>query len=152
MIPTRRHALLLALSTGLLLSACGRSSTDTEAAARQGWDDVTALSTVDAVVGTGASAEAGKQASVTYTGWLYDKTAPEQKGKQFDSNAGGAAFTFTVGAGQVIPGWDQGVAGMKVGGKRRLVIPASLGYGTGGSGPIPGGAALVFDVELTAIK
>jgi len=151
-IPSRRLALLLALGASLTLAACGGGGGDSGSADPYGWAGVTALSSTDSVVGTGASADANKQATVTYTGWLYNKNAADLKGSKFDSNVGGQPFTFTVGAGQVIKGWDQGVAGMKVGGKRTLIIPASLGYGSSGYGPIPGGAALVFDVELTAVK
>jgi FKBP-type peptidyl-prolyl cis-trans isomerase FkpA len=88
--------------------------------------------------------------TVHYTGWLYDPEAPETKGAKFDSSLDrGQPFQFWLGAGKVIAGWDQGVTGMKVGGKRRLVIPSTLGYGQRGAGGlIPPGAALVFDVEL----
>ena len=89
---------------------------------------------------------------MNYTGWLYDGSKAETKGTQFDSNTGRGAFFFVLGAGQVIAGWDQGVAGMKVGGKRRLIIPPSLGYGSAGAGPIPGNATLVFDVELLSVQ
>lgn len=99
----------------------------------------------DVVVGTGAEAVAGRVLRVTYSGWLIN-------GQRFDSNVGGAPFSFTLGAGMVIPGWDQGVAGMKVGGKRKLVIGSTLGYGRSGSGPIPPNATLVFDVELIGIQ
>jgi peptidylprolyl isomerase/FKBP-type peptidyl-prolyl cis-trans isomerase FkpA len=97
-------------------------------------------------VGTGAEARAGAKVEVHYTGWLLD-------GKQFDSSRGGSPFTFTLGAGQVIKGWDQGVAGMKVGGKRKLTIPPELGYGMRGfPGVIPAQATLVFEVELLAVR
>jgi peptidylprolyl isomerase/FKBP-type peptidyl-prolyl cis-trans isomerase FkpA len=97
-------------------------------------------------VGTGAEARAGVKVEVHYTGWLLD-------GKQFDSSRGGSPFTFTLGAGQVIKGWDQGVAGMKVGGKRKLTIPPELGYGLRGfPGVIPAQATLVFEVELLAVR
>jgi len=101
----------------------------------------------DEVVGSGDVAKAGQQVTVHYTGWLTD-------GKKFDSSVDrGDPFDFTLGGGQVIKGWDEGVAGMKVGGKRRLVIPADLGYGSRGyPGAIPGGATLVFDVELLSTK
>ena len=91
---------------------------------------------------------------VNYTGWLFEAAAPDNKGKKFDSSLdSGSPFSFTLGSGQVIAGWDQGVAGMKVGGQRRLIIPANLGYGDAGAGgDIPPGATLVFDVELMAIK
>lgn len=101
----------------------------------------------DLSTGQGAEAKAGSTALVHYTGWLTD-------GKKFDSSRDrGEPFAFRLGAGQVIAGWDEGVAGMKVGGRRKLVIPASLGYGQGGAPPvIPPGATLVFDVELLEVQ
>jgi FKBP-type peptidyl-prolyl cis-trans isomerase len=104
--------------------------------------------------GSGAAVTAGQSAVVHYTGWLWDATAPENKGLKFDSSRDhGDTFSFRVGGGEVIRGWDQGVEGMKVGGKRRLVIPPELGYGArGAGGAIPGGATLVFDVELMGIR
>lgn len=117
-----------------------------------GWTAVTALKTVDNVVGTGASADAGKTVSVTYTGWLYDVHATGTKGTQFDTNVNKTTFSFKLGAGAVIAGFDQGIQGMKVGGKRTLTIPASQAYGNAGQGTIPGGAPLVFDVEVTAVN
>ena len=98
----------------------------------------------DLVVGTGAEAAAGDTLTVNYTGWLAD-------GSQFDSSYGKAPYSFRLGTGAVIKGWDQGLPGMKVGGKRRLVIPPSLGYGSSGYGPIPGNATLKFEVELLSI-
>jgi FKBP-type peptidyl-prolyl cis-trans isomerase FkpA len=108
----------------------------------------------DLEIGTGEDVTSGQTAVVHYTGWLHDPSKPEGKGKKFDSSRDhGDTFAFTVGGGQVIRGWDLGVAGMKVGGKRRLIIPAALGYGDrGAGGVIPGGATLVFDVELMAIR
>ncbi|MFM7799279.1 MAG: FKBP-type peptidyl-prolyl cis-trans isomerase [Planctomycetota bacterium] len=102
----------------------------------------------------GAAVAAGQTAVVHYTGWLWDAAAPDNKGRKFDSSRDhGDTFAFRVGGGQVIRGWDQGVEGMKVGGKRRLVIPPQLGYGDrGAGGVIPGGATLVFDVELMGIR
>lgn len=117
-----------------------------------GWTGVTALKTEDSVVGTGASADAGKTVSVTYSGYLYDVRVANTRGTKFDSNVGGAAYSFKLGSGSVIGGFDQGITGMKVGGKRTITIPASLGYGNKGQGSIPGGAALVFDVEVTAVN
>jgi len=90
---------------------------------------------------------------VHYTGWIYDQRTESKHGKTFDSSVGrGEPFTFTLGAGQVIRGWDEGVAGMKVGGKRTLMIPPAYGYGDRGIGPIPAGSSLVFDVELLDVK
>lgn len=107
----------------------------------------TELKIEDLKKGTGAEAVAGKTVTVHYTGWLTD-------GKKFDSSLDrGQPFTFALGAGQVIRGWDQGVAGMKVGGKRKLTIPSSLGYGErGAGGVIPPNATLVFDVELLGVN
>ena len=111
------------------------------------------MTKTDLTPGTGAEIKSGQSALVHYTGWLYDAAAPENKGKQFDSSVGGEPFDFPLGGGRVIPGWDQGVVGMKVGGKRRLVIPPELAYGNAGAGGvIPPGATLVFDVELVEIQ
>ena len=108
------------------------------------------LKYIDVKVGTGPEAK-GKTATVHYTGWLYENGA---KGKKFDSSVDrGQPFDFRVGAGEVIKGWDEGVAGMKVGGKRTLIIPPQLGYGArGAGGVIPPNATLMFDVELLAVK
>ncbi|MDO9710035.1 FKBP-type peptidyl-prolyl cis-trans isomerase [Paracraurococcus lichenis] len=104
--------------------------------------------------GSGATAEAGKLVTVHYTGWLYDAGAPETKGRKFDSSRDrNEPFQFELGAGDVIAGWDRGVAGMKVGGQRRLTIPPELGYGArGAGGVIPPNATLVFDVELLGVE
>ena len=100
----------------------------------------------DITPGTGATAESGKKVTVNYTGWLTN-------GKQFDSSIGKRPFQFKLGAGEVIKGWDDGVAGMKVGGKRQLRIPPNLGYGSrGAGGVIPPNATLIFDVELLEVK
>lgn len=99
----------------------------------------------DAVLGTGEEAIAGKNVTVHYTGTFED-------GRQFDSSVGRGPFSFRLGAGQVIKGWDLGVAGMKVGGKRKLTIPSELGYGSRGAGNvIPPNSTLLFDVELLAV-
>lgn len=99
----------------------------------------------DEVVGTGADAQAGDTITVNYTGKF-------QNGTVFDTSVGKQPFTFTLGAGQVIQGWDLGVAGMKVGGKRLLIVGPSLGYGSQDYGPIPGNSTLVFEVELLKIE
>lgn len=107
----------------------------------------------DTVVGTGKEAVAGAMVQVNYTGWLYDAKAADKRGAKFDSSIGRGPFSFPLGAGRVIKGWDQGVAGMKVGGKRTLIIPSELAYGPRGAGRvIPPGATLVFDVELLDVK
>ncbi|HEV2336888.1 MAG TPA: FKBP-type peptidyl-prolyl cis-trans isomerase [Stellaceae bacterium] len=109
------------------------------------------LKYTDTTVGTGAEATKGKKVSVHYTGWLYNNGA---KGAKFDSSLDrGQPFSFALGAGQVIRGWDEGVAGMKVGGKRTLIIPPDLGYGArGAGGVIPPNATLTFDVELLGVQ
>ena len=108
---------------------------------------------VDLKVGTGPEAVTGQTVRVHYTGWLYKELAPRQRARQFDSSAGREPLEFQLGAGRVIKGWDQGVVGMKVGGKRTLIIPSVLAYGKrGAGGVIPPDADLVFDVELVGIK
>ena len=115
---------------------------------------VTQLQIVDTTVGTGAEAVKGKVAVVHYTGWLYEPSLPDKKGKKFDSSLDRKSpFSFPLGGGRVIRGWDEGVAGMHVGGKRTLVIPADMAYGSrGAGGVIPPDATLMFDVELLAVK
>jgi len=151
----RRAALSLMIlgASAALLSACGGGGSSSPADT-SGSAAVTVLKTTDTLVGTGATAAAGKTLTVHYTGWLYDEKAAGQKGTKFDSSVDrGTPFTFVLGAGQVIAGWDQGFIGMKVGGKRTLLIPSALAYGTAGRLPtIPGNAALVFDVELLAVN
>lgn len=109
------------------------------------------FSQTDLVVGTGRQAANGNNVTVNYTGWLYNPSAAENKGTQFDTSALRGPFLFKLGQRAVIPGWDQGVVGMAVGGKRRLIIPPSLGYGSAGNGPIPPNATLVFDIELLTV-
>ena len=104
---------------------------------------------IDTQTGTGIEATPGSKVTVHYTGWIYDERTASKHGKTFDSSVGrGQPFSFELGAGQVIRGWDDGVVGMKVGGKRTLMIPPALGYGDRKVGPIPAGSSLVFDVEL----
>ena len=114
------------------------------------------LKIIDRKIGNGKEAGTGKAALVHYTGWLYDESAPDNKGKQFDTSMKreGLPFGFIVGVGKVIRGWDQGIVGMKVGGTRTLVIPASLAYGDKevGNGLIPANSRLVFDIELVDVK
>jgi FKBP-type peptidyl-prolyl cis-trans isomerase FkpA len=155
----KRSAAILGLAAMVLIAGCERKQQPaTEAAAGSaagsatGSATVAALQKTDAVVGTGKEATAGNHVTVNYTGWLYVPAAADKHGAKFDSSIGREPFTFRLGAGNVIPGWDQGVQGMKVGGKRTLVIPAALGYGADGAGPIPPNSDLVFDVELLDVK
>ena len=115
---------------------------------------LTTFERIDTVAGTGTEAVPGSKVTVHYTGWIYDNRTETKHGKTFDSSfKHGQPFTFALGAGQVIRGWDEGVAGMKVGGKRTLIIPPALGYGArGAGGVIPPNATLMFDVELLAVK
>ena len=115
---------------------------------------VSELKKIDTVVGDGTEAIAGNEVDVHYTGWLFDENAPDNKGQKFDSSLDrGQLFSFPLGAGHVIKGWDQGVAGMKIGGKRTLIIPSEMGYGArGAGGVIPPNANLVFDVELHGVN
>lgn len=143
------------LFLAMLVSACGSGGDKEEGgfSAELGIDpaSLTALPSglkyQDLSSGQGSEATEGKTAVVHYTGWL-------TSGQKFDSSRDrGEPFAFRIGAGQVITGWDQGVAGMKVGGRRKLVIPAELGYGQAGAPPvIPPGATLVFDVELLEVQ
>jgi FKBP-type peptidyl-prolyl cis-trans isomerase FkpA len=116
--------------------------------------DATQLVKIDRTVGTGTVARDGDEVRVNYTGWLYDARAKDHHGKKFDSSLdNGAPISFTLGAGAVIEGWDQGIRGMHVGGRRTLVIPARLAYGSRGAGEdIPPDATLVFDVELVGVN
>ncbi|NRR32184.1 FKBP-type peptidyl-prolyl cis-trans isomerase [Oxalobacteraceae bacterium] len=114
----------------------------------------TALVSLDLTTGTGTEAVAGKALTVNYTLWLYNGTVSDFKGSRVQStlDAGGQPFPFTLGAGGVIPGWDQGVVGMKVGGKRRLTVPPGLGYGNQVKPGIPAGSTLIFEIELLTVK
>jgi FKBP-type peptidyl-prolyl cis-trans isomerase FkpA len=115
---------------------------------------ITELIKTDATVGQGNEAVSGRQVTVHYTGWLYDESAADKKGRKFDSSRDrNDPFSFRLGGGQVIRGWDEGVAGMKVGGRRTLTIPPAYGYGAqGAGGVIPPNATLLFDVELLDVR
>ncbi len=148
-MPQPPRALVAALlATALALGVAGCARPAVPAAAPE--DQVATLERHDVVVGQGTEATTGSKVTVHYSGWLYDDVAVDHKGKPFDSSRdGGMPFRFVIGKGQVIAGWDQGVAGMRAGGQRRLVIPSSLAYGDAGAGGvIPPKATLVFDVEL----
>jgi len=138
---------LFTLLAAAALQAQGDNSSPTKVEGK-GKSTSSGLQYWDLKEGTGATASAGKSVSVHYTGWL------AKDGKKFDSSVDrGQPFMFQLGAGQVIKGWDEGVSGMKVGGKRQLRIPPELGYGArGAGGVIPPNATLIFDVELLAIK
>ncbi len=156
-----RQSLLLLASGTLLLAGNLAAQTPSAATAatastslKQLGAKVTELQKIDVKQGTGAEAVAGKAVIVHYTGWLYDPAAADRKGAKFDSSLDRKVpFGFVLGAGRVIKGWDEGVAGMKVGGQRTLVIPPQLGYGErGAGGAIPPNATLLFDVELLEVK
>ena len=140
---------LLLLAGILSTTACSQ-----QAPTQKELGNMTELIKKDNKLGDGATATAGHDVSVHYTGWLYDAAAPDHRGTKFDSSRDrGQPFEFPLGAGRVIPGWDQGVVGMKVGGQRTLTIPAHLGYGArGAGGAIPPNATLVFDVELLGVR
>jgi len=144
--------LVLTAAFTAAVAACGAKQGASPAEAPA--PGVTSMQSTQLQAGSGAAIEAGQIAVMQYTGWLYEGSAPDNKGRQFDSSrTTGQPFKFALGTGQVIKGWDQGVAGMKVGERRRLVIPSSLAYGDeGAAGVIPPGATLVFDVELVAIE
>ncbi|MCP5329173.1 MAG: FKBP-type peptidyl-prolyl cis-trans isomerase [Sinobacteraceae bacterium] len=151
--------MVLALLSAGLLAGCpagegGGGAYRDPALLQQGNRMTSSLQTIELKPGTGVEIKPGQTAVVHYTGWLYADGAPDNKGRKFDSSRDrGDPFAFRVGGGEVIKGWDQGVAGMQVGGERRLVIPSELGYGArGAGGVIPGGATLVFDVELVSIR
>jgi len=146
--------LAVALSAAIFSAGGCSKSVESKKESSMTVSGVGELIKTDVAVGEGAEATAGKTVSVHYTGWLYDEAAPDHKGKKFDSSRDrGEPFEFSLGAGQVIKGWDQGVAGMKVGGQRTLIIPPDLGYGSrGAGGVIPPNATLVFDVELLGVR
>jgi FKBP-type peptidyl-prolyl cis-trans isomerase len=140
------------VTAALLISACTIAATAKELPVTT--PVPTTLEMTDVKAGKGPAITAGQTAVVHYTGWLYSDSAPDHKGKKFDSSRDrNDPFSFQVGAGEVIGGWDQGVIGMQAGGQRRLVIPPSLGYGArGAGGVIPPNATLLFDIELLSIK
>jgi len=109
-------------------------------------------SQTDLLVGTGTEATNGKRLSVHYTLWMYDPAGSNGKGQQIQTSVGGTPFPFVLGTGAVIAGWDRGVPGMLIGGRRRLVLPPELAYGAAGNPPIPGNASLVFEIELLSVQ
>ena len=150
-----KQLVLLATLIGSLgaFTACSGNSNAPTTTGETGMSSITTLQVTDVKVGTGTEATNGKVVTVHYTGWLYSETAANHHGSQFDSSRDrNQPYSFVLGAGSVIKGWDQGVLGMKVGGQRTLIIPPSLGYGAAGNPPIPGNATLVFDVELLNVQ
>jgi FKBP-type peptidyl-prolyl cis-trans isomerase FkpA len=141
----RRHLTLVPMFSLILLAGCAGGTERST---------VTQLISQDSRVGTGAEAIDGRSVTVHYTGWLHDESQALNQGAKFDSSRDrNEPFSFVLGGGQVIPGWDQGVAGMKVGGQRTLTIPPDLGYGASGAGGvIPPNAVLLFDVELIDVQ
>jgi FKBP-type peptidyl-prolyl cis-trans isomerase FkpA len=140
-----RFLIICALAAAVSVSACKSDSTPTAPSAN------VPFSATDLRVGTGAEAVAGRVATVSYSLWLYDANASQNKGQAYQPGT----FSFTLGGNQVIPGFNQAVVGMRVGGQRRAVIPPNLAYGAAGAAgnpPIPGNATLVFEVELLNIQ
>ena len=144
--------LIASVACAFALTACGSAANEKKEVVIDPATQVKELIVTDLTVGTGAQAAVGDTLIVTYTGWLYNSGKTDNKGTQFDATAPGAGFSVVLGKGRVIPGWDQGLVGMKVGGTRRLTIPSDLGYGPTGSLPtIPAYAGLVFDVSLVTV-
>jgi len=169
MIRMSKTAIALLICGALVTSACGPAeepaasdpaneaapaATAPNAQTGAAVPPITSLQITDTKTGTGAEAVAGRQVTVHYTGWLYDPSREMNRGTKFDSSVDrGEPFSFRLGAGQVIRGWDEGFAGMKVGGTRTLVIPSAMGYGArGAGGVIPPNATLMFDVELLRVE
>jgi len=151
-------SVLAVFSLALVLSACGgkadKEAKSVEVPAPKVAAEKPSFQKIDSVVGEGTVAITGQTVSVHYTGWLYDPKAEKNRGEKFDSSLDrGQPFQFPLGAGRVIKGWDEGVAGMKIGGKRTLIIPPEMGYGDRGAGAIiKPGSTLLFDVELLGIQ
>ncbi|GAA0406115.1 hypothetical protein GCM10009133_13450 [Cocleimonas flava] len=153
-----QKGLISALAISVLLIGCGGTKTDeikqvvTQKASTA--NSSASFQKIDVVVGDGSVATAGQTVSVHYTGWLFEPDASDNHGTKFDSSVDrGQPFQFPLGGGRVIKGWDQGVEGMKVGGKRTLIIPPEMGYGARGAGRvIPPNATLIFDVELLGVE
>ena len=142
----RVFALLsLVIASALAVSACEDSNPSSPSVN-------VPFSSTDLAVGTGTEATVGRTITVHYTGWLYSANASDNKGAQFDTSAGRGPYQLVLGVGQVIRGWDQGVVGMRVGGRRRLVIPPNLGYGSVANGPIPANSTLLFEIELLSVQ
>jgi len=131
----------------VMATGCGSSPTSPSSSS----SGVT-FNSEDLTVGNGETVAKGDRIKVWYTGWIYVKSAPGNKGQSFDSNRDRELFRYIVGTGHVIEGWDQGVPGMKVGGIRRLIIPPELAYGSQGQNPIPPDATLIFEIEVVEVE
>lgn len=144
----------LSLAAGLFMAGAATPlpSHAASSTAVLGPNKLTELIKIDERIGTGKLAAPGKTVTIHYTGWLYAPHEKKQRGAMFDSSAGGAPQTFKLGAGTVIKGWEEGIVGMLVGGKRILLVPPSMGFGGGGLGPVPPTASLVFEIELVSVK
>jgi FKBP-type peptidyl-prolyl cis-trans isomerase FkpA len=154
---SNKYLLAAMMMTAFAVGGCQAATESSQSMNQEGTtmtQPVTELIKIDTLEGSGREAEIGFNVTVHYTGWLYDPSKPDNKGQKFDSSVDrGEPFVFYLGGGQVIQGWDQGFAGMKIGGKRTLVIPPEMGYGArGAGGVIPPNATLVFDVELLGVK
>jgi peptidylprolyl isomerase len=151
MLALSRAAVLRAIFVALIVAAAVPATVIAQTPAGATVTTPSGLKVTDSKVGTGPEPKSGQTVVVHYTGWLYENGA---KGQKFDSSLDrGEPFEFPIGQGQVIAGWDEGVATMKVGGKRTLIIPPALGYGAqGAGGVIPPNATLIFDVELLGVK
>lgn len=147
-----RSRLLAALLSLLAVSALPAQA-QTSASTEESSIINNGLQKLDVKTGSGKELQSGNIAVVHYTGWIYDSFAPRERGTQFDSSVGRGVFSFPVGAGKVIKGWDQGVVGMKVGGKRTLIVPSEMAYGARGAGAmIPPHSTLIFDIELLDVR
>ncbi len=166
-VSLKRSLAAVILFSSLTMTACGQQGaatndvpadvsdiTQSAEGATDNMEVITELQITDVVQGEGATASAGQEVVVHYTGWLYDPDQPENKGEKFDSSVDrGDPFIFLLGAGRVIRGWDEGFAGMQLGGKRILIIPPEMGYGARGSGGvIPPNATLMFEVDLLEVR
>jgi FKBP-type peptidyl-prolyl cis-trans isomerase FkpA len=155
--PTRSRLTASVLALALLSSACSafqRVEKPNPEEDRKSQTGKTTLEIVEVTPGTGTEARPGRRVVVNYSGWLYHPDKPQHHGRLFDSSElQGKPYEFTIGASEAIPGWDEGISGMKAGGKRTLVIPPAMAYGRRGYGEsIPPNATLVFEVELVAVK
>ncbi len=145
----KSRTLFFTCSSLFLLAACGQQAEESTAAPDMAEEAILQIEIIKN--GYGRAAEAGDLVTVHYTGWLYDDAAADNRGEKFDSSVDrGDKYQFLLGAGRVIKGWDEGVAGMLIGEKRVLTIPPDMGYGERGApgGAIPPGATLIFEVEL----